>query len=151
MVYKVTKENIAKRLNFDSKTNFRDKNIQKQTISSLKKILFQYSLMYLDFSFNEEFLFLRFGDALKAQEALIAGDESGVKGGLVGLSLEKVSGEEELNYWRHLLACWSDCRMMKSRHRIVGNRYKPVDSKKKLVDKIEIFNDELEKKHIQLY
>lgn len=116
---------------------------QKQIISSLKKLLYQYTLKYVDFSFHREYLFLRFEQAQNAQKALI--EEP------VGLSLEKVNGEEELNYWRHLLACWSDCRMMKSRHRNLSKRYKPVDTKRKLVDRIEIFNDDLRQKHIQLY
>merc|ERR1712178_292799 len=134
LVYKISKKSVLQKfsIKLDDKSNLSNlvklsNPIQKQIISSLKKVLFKYTLKYVDFSFEESLIFLRFEKAENAQQALI--EEP------VGLILEKVSGEEELNYWRHLLACWSDCRMMKSRHRIVGNRYKPVDTKKKLVNK----------------
>jgi hypothetical protein len=152
LVYKVRRNNVLdqlsipvptpQKLNSANHSNLSDSS-KKQIISSLKKLLYQYTLKYVDFSFHSECLFLRFENAQNAQKALI--EEP------VGLSLEKVNGEEELNYWRHLLACWSDCRMLKSRHRNLSKRYKPVDTKKKLVNKIEIFNDELRQKHIQLY
>lgn len=147
LVYKVTRDNISHRLMLKIEEGKRKGQIsqrcQRSIVSALKKILYPYSLKYIDLSYNDKFVHLRFDNAAQAQKALIEEPS--------GLSLVKVSGDEELNYWRHIMACWSDSRMMKSRHRNLSRRYKPISTKQKLIDKIDFHNEGLQKKHIQLY
>jgi len=113
----------------------------KFTHAFLKKKFFRYELLYVDHSYNQTFTYLRFKNETKAQRAMIEVED---------ISLIKVNGEEEVDYWKHVVACWADTRTMKSRHRVVSKRYKS-NSRKKLLKRIDEHHEVLKEKNLKLF
>jgi len=134
LIYKIQDQRLSIKLS--------SKAINKK-LKLYRKAFYKYNLQYIDFSYSVDFVFLRFNNAKLAQQALLNEPNN--------FTLIKVSGEEELDYWKHILACWSDCRINKSRNRSVSKRYKSVDNKKELEVKVGEHNDRLAGLHVQLY
>ena len=126
----------------------------KKKMTYYRKIFYKYNLQYIDFDYgkslnenknhtNQNFIYFRFKNESQAQMALL--DEPG------GVILEKISGEQELSYWKHILACWSDGRTKSSRSRQVSKKYRSKKSYSNLREKVKEANDNLVGQHVKLY